>query len=155
MKLTMVSVQQRKPPFRDRVDYSRIVKGHKDSEGKMQPARRDEMLGSPDLEHANTSYMERLNLTMRMAMRQMSRKTNAFSKRAEHLGYHMDLFVTYYNWCRKHKTLKTTPAVAAGLAPWPYDIDWIVSLIEAGDSKPGSRGTYKKRSRGDASEMEV
>ena len=38
--------------------------------------------------------------------------------------------MTYYNWCRVHKTLGTTPAVAAGLADWPYDMDWIVSLIE-------------------------
>ena len=40
-----------------------------------------------------------------------------------------------------------TPAVVAGLADHPYDIDWLVGLVEARDLKPGKRGPYRKRQK--------
>ena len=62
-------------------------------------------------------------------------------------AYQIALFATFYNWCRKHLTLETTPAVAAGLTDVVYDVDWLVGLIEDRDWQPGPRGPYKKRLR--------
>ncbi len=73
------------------------------------------VLGNPDPEHANTSYIERQNLTLRMSSRRFTRLTNAFSKKAENLAHALALHYMHYNFCRKHMTIKTTPAMAAGL----------------------------------------
>ena len=59
----------------------------------------------------------------------------------------MALFVTFYNWVRIHQTLEVTPAMAAGLTKELRDMDWLVSLVEARDSKPGPRGPYKTEGR--------
>lgn len=71
--------------------------------------------GVPDPEHISTAYVERSNLTMRMSMRRFTRLTNAFSKKAENLQRACALNFMYYNFCRRHQTLKTTPAIKAGL----------------------------------------
>jgi hypothetical protein len=62
-----------------------------------------------------SSHIERSNLTMRMQNRRWTRLTNAFSKSWENHTLMFALFVAWYNFCRPHMTLKTTPAVAAGL----------------------------------------
>ena len=51
----------------------------------------------------------------------------------------------YYNFCRKHATLKTTPAVAAGVTRRVWTVEDIVKLIDERTPKPGPRGPYKKR----------
>ncbi|MHB8595165.1 MAG: IS1 family transposase [Acidimicrobiales bacterium] len=71
--------------------------------------------GVPDPDHISTAYVERQNLTMRMSMRRFTRLTNGFSKKAENLQRAIALNFAYYNLCRKHSTIKTTPAIAAGL----------------------------------------
>lgn len=72
--------------------------------------------GNPDMERVSTSYCERLNLSVRMHNRRFTRLTNAHSKSAEHHAAMVALFVAYYNFVRKHETLKKqTPAMAAGL----------------------------------------
>ena len=88
--------------------------------------------GDPDLALQGTSFVERLNLTLRMEIRRYMRKTNAFSKSTERHAEHVALWALYYNWVRKHRTLKTTPAVAAGLSPYVQPMDWIARMLEAG-----------------------
>jgi hypothetical protein len=83
------------------------------------------MLGLPDPDKISTSYVERQNLTMRMGMRRFTRLTNAFSKKIENLAWAVSLHFMHYNFARVHQSLKTTPAVAAGVADhvWtPYEI---------------------------------
>lgn len=64
----------------------------------------------------STSYVERSHLTLRMSCRRFGRLTNGFSKRLEpHLAA-VALHVAYYNLCRVHESLRTTPAVALGIA---------------------------------------
>jgi IS1 family transposase/transposase-like protein len=71
------------------------------------------------------SHVERLNLSLRMGTRRFTRLTNAFSKSVRHHEAAVALWVTYYNFCRVHSTLKTTPAVKAGLT----DSEWTVENL--------------------------
>ena len=85
--------------------------------------------GFPDKKHISTSYVERQNLTMRMGMRRFTRLTNAFSKKVENLQHALALHFMHYNFCRVHKTLGMTPAMAAGLVDHPWSVGEILSLV--------------------------
>jgi hypothetical protein len=63
----------------------------------------------------STSYVERQNLTMRMAIRRFTRLTNAFSKKLDNLKAACALHFAYYNFCRVHQSLRCTPAMEAGV----------------------------------------
>ncbi len=78
--------------------------------------------GDPDPDHISTSFVERQNLTMRMAMRRFTRLTNAFSKKLSHLKAAVALHFAYYNFCRVHSSLRVTPAMEAGLADHVWSI---------------------------------
>ena len=135
------------------VDYSQLIKLYgpeKEGEKRYSPAKclgafEKPITGNPDPLHISTSYVERHNLTMRMSMRRFTRLTNAFSKRVQHHIYHVALYTVWFNFCRIHKTLRVTPAMASGLSDTVRDVDWIAGLVEARDPKPGPRGPYKKR----------
>ena len=99
--------------------------------------------GDPDLRKANTSYVERHNLTMRMGMRRFTRLTNGFSKRVEKHGAMVSLYTLQYNFCRFHKTLRVTPAMEIGLTDTVHDMEWIVGLIDARAPKPNRPKTYR------------
>jgi len=51
----------------------------------------------------------------------------------------------HYNFVRIHKTLKTTPAMAAGVSNALWSMNDVVALIDAKEAmKDRSRGKYKK-----------
>jgi IS1 family transposase len=87
--------------------------------------------GNPDPDHANTSYAERHNLTMRMQMRRFTPLTNAFSKKIENHGHALALYFFWYNWVRSHKAHKLTPAMATGLTKSPMEMTDLVTMIDA------------------------
>jgi hypothetical protein len=86
--------------------------------------------GSPDPKHISTSYTERANLTMRMSMRRFTRLTNAFSKKLENHAHMVALYALWYNFVRIHKTLRTSPAMAAGIESRLWSMEDVVRLIE-------------------------
>jgi IS1 family transposase len=86
--------------------------------------------GNPDPDRISTSYVERQNLTMRMGMRRFTRLTNGFSKKIENLVWAVSLHFAHYNFCRVHTTLKTTPAVAAGVADHVWSLEEIAALLD-------------------------
>lgn len=88
--------------------------------------------GNPD--RPSTSHVERQNLTMRMGMRRFTRLTNAFGKKVENSAHSIALHFMHYNFCRIHKTLRVTPAMAAGLTDHIWEIADIVKLIEDAES---------------------
>lgn len=94
-------------------------------------------IGDPDEDLISTSHVERHNLSMRSHMKRYTRSTNAFSKKYENHCHALALYFVFYNFIRVHITLKTTPAVAAGIADKPYDIEWLLSLIDARAAKKG------------------
>jgi hypothetical protein len=69
----------------------------------------------PDPDFVSTAYLERQNLTMRMSKRRFTRLTNGFSKKAQNLQRALALNFMFYNFCRKHQTIKTTLAIKARL----------------------------------------
>jgi hypothetical protein len=85
----------------------------------------------PDPNHVSTSYAERSNLNVRMHTRRFTRLTNAFSKKVENHAHSVALFAMYYNFARIHKTLRTTPAMAAGVTKRLWEIGDIVGVLEA------------------------
>ncbi|SRR5258706_7368430 len=84
--------------------------------------------GNPDPKHVSTSYVERHNLTMRMGMRRFTRLTNGFSKKIENHAAMVAIHSLYYNFGRIHKSLRITPAMAAGLADHVWSLEEIVLL---------------------------
>jgi transposase-like protein len=83
--------------------------------------------GNPDKRHISTSYIERQNLTLRMMNRRFTRLTNAFSKKLTHLKAAITLHFAYYNFCRVHSSIKTTPAIKAGLTDHVWAIAELIS----------------------------
>jgi IS1 family transposase len=144
-----------KGAFDDDIDYARLIKLYgqdPEAERRYSPpvcigTDAHVVSGDPDPDHISTSYIERQNLTMRMSMRRFTRLTNAFSKKLENLTAAVSLHFFHYNFCRVHKTLKTTPAVAAGVTDHVWTLDELISLLVEAEATPTRRGRYAK-SRG-------
>jgi transposase-like protein/IS1 family transposase len=109
----------------ERVDYAQLIKIYTvdvpEDARRYSPPRLAEAIptpiyGYPDENRICTSHVERQNLTMRMCMRRLTRLTNGFSKKWANLRAALALHFAWYNFCRRHITLKgATPAMAAGL----------------------------------------
>ena len=84
--------------------------------------------GDPDPKYVSTSFVERQNVTMRMGMRRFTRLTNAFSKKVENHCAMVAIHFLYYNFGRIHKTLRVTPAMAAGLTDHVWSLEEITLL---------------------------
>ena len=120
------------------IDYAVLVKlygSDPSAEKRYSPpvcigTERTKVMGRPDPKHVSTSYVERQNLTMRMSMRRFTRLTNASSKKLENHAAAISLHFMHYNFCRVHQTLKTTPAVAAGVADHIWSVEEIVRLLD-------------------------
>jgi IS1 family transposase len=139
--------------FGDDIDFAQLVKAYGNTPGpagRYSPpecigAEKRRIRGRPDIDHVSTSFVERSNLTMRMHMRRFTRLTNAFSKKVENHAYAVALHMMYYNFVRIHKTLRMTPAMAAGVSDRLWEIADIAKLVEDAEAAPARRGSYKKR----------
>lgn len=139
------------------IDYAMLVKIYgsapESAKGRYSPAEctgavKTRIEGNPDPKHVSTSYAERANLTMRMHMRRFTRLTNAFSKKLENHAHAVALHMMYYNFVRIHKSLRMTPAMAAGVSTRLWEIGDIVALVEAAEAQADrKRGTYKARGK--------
>lgn len=110
-------------------------------------ATKRRIAGEPDIAHVSTSYVERSNLSIRMQNRRFTRLTNAFSKKFQNHVHALALYFAFYNFVRVHKTLRITPAMAAGIVDRLWSIDDIIARMDADAPKAGPRGPYKKRER--------
>jgi IS1 family transposase len=135
------------------VDYAMLVKLYgeapESAKGRYSPAectgaKKTRIEGNPDMAHVSTSYAERQNLTMRMSMRRFTRLTNAFSKKFENHAHMVAIYAVHYNFLRLHKTLRVTPAMAAGLSATLMTWEDLLAIMDAEVPKPGPRGPYKK-----------
>ena len=135
------------------VDYAMLIKHYgQTSEGQKRYSPPEcigietrVIEGKPDPKHISTSYVERSNLNIRMHNRRFTRLTNAFSKKFESHVNMVAIYTVFYNWVRIHKTLRVTPAMAAGLTDKLMDMIDVVALIDAAAEKPRRPATYRKR----------
>ena len=135
------------------IDYAQLIKLYGESAGapgRYSPAectgiKKIRVEGRPDPAHVSTSYVERANLTMRMQMRRFTRLTNGFSKKAESHLHMVALYTVWYNFCRMHKTLRCSPAMAAGINKTLWSMTDVVAMMDARAEAPKPRGPYKPR----------
>jgi IS1 family transposase len=124
--------------FGSDVDYGQIIKTY-GVETSIQPQRRYSapeitsiekkvISGRPDFDLISTSYVERLNATTRLHMKRLARLTHAFSKKRENFTAAVGLHFAYYNFVRRHNTLRMTPAMAAGVTSGFWSV---ADLVEA------------------------
>lgn len=140
--------------FGANIDFAQLVKMYgtqgqtKEESRRYSPAEctgieKKVITGNPNFKDISTSYVERQNLTMRMHMRRFTRLTNAFSKKLENHMHAISVYFMFYNFCKIHKSLRVTPAMAAGITDHVWDVIDIVKLIP--EEAPKKRGPYKKR----------
>jgi IS1 family transposase len=124
--------------FGSDVDYGQCVKVYahdaaqhperKYSAPHFASAYRRPITGNPEMELVSTSHVERLNATTRLHMRRLTRLTLAFSKKLENFEAAVGLHFAYYNFVKRHNTLRSTPAMAAGIE---RDFWSVGQLVEA------------------------
>lgn len=132
--------------FGSEIDYGMLVKVYtegnagegaerKYSPGECCHTRKEKMIGDPDLKHISTSFIERQNLSARMMMRRYTRLTNAFSKKLENHSAAVALNYFAYNFIRIHRSLRCTPAMAAGVTKRLWEVSDLVALWEADEAR--------------------
>lgn len=118
--------------FHNEIDFAMLNKQYTEPKGKQfgkyNGAIKERQIGAPDVSKISTSIVERNNLTMRMNCKRLTRKTNAHSKKAENHSHAVALHFFYYNFCRIHKTIRITPAMAAGVTDRLWSIEDMVNL---------------------------
>jgi transposase-like protein/IS1 family transposase len=117
--------------FGAQVDYAQLVKEFGaeggDEQRRYAPPRligaeKITVSGNPDEAKVCTSHVERHNWTLRGHLRRMTRLSNGFSRKRANLRAALALFFAYYNFCKFHKAIRMTPAMAAGLTRRPWSI---------------------------------
>lgn len=118
-------------------DYGQIIKtyGHAETSDNRRysapefvSCEKKVIAGRPNERLISTSYIERLNATTRLHMRRLTRLTLAFSKKRENFEAAVGLHFAYYNFVKRHNTLRCTPAMAAGVESRFWNVG---DLVEA------------------------
>lgn len=136
------------------LDYAQMFKLYGDvpeaSKGRYNPVectgiQNVKFTGDPHMRDVSTHYIERQNLNIRIGTRRFNLVTNAASKKLDNHIYALALYFMHYNFCCIHKTLQTSPAMAAGVSKTMWSMEDIVNAMDARAPQPGKRGPYKKR----------
>jgi IS1 family transposase len=124
--------------FGGKINFAQLVKqyskesvnkdGKIDKRERYTGAEKRVISGKPNKKYITTSHVERQNLTMRMGVRRLGRKTNAFSKKLDNHWYALALHFVYYNFCKIHSSLRVTPAMEAKLTKKPMKFEDIAQL---------------------------
>jgi IS1 family transposase len=102
--------------------------GRNEGVRRLKTAERKAVVGSPDLESLTTSHIERAFLTVRQELKRFQRKGLGYSKDLEMHKLAVALHFGVYNFVRLHKTLGTTPAVAAGVEFERWSLEQVVEM---------------------------
>jgi transposase-like protein/IS1 family transposase len=122
--------------FRHQIDYGTEIKvfaGDAVCKGKsinprfnpvrLQECKRTRKIGDPDMGEVNTSHVERLNLSMRLFNRRLTRLTLGYSKKLSNLRHSVALLTAFYNYCRPHNSLNgETPAMVHKLTDHKWSV---------------------------------
>lgn len=122
----------------ERVDYAQIVKEYASSDPsdlrrysspEVIGAHKYPVFGDPNPDLISTSYVERVNLTTRLHVKRLSRLTLCFSKKRENFEAAIALYLAYYNFCKRHATVRSTPAMALGLEDRQWTVENLLHAI--------------------------
>ena len=138
--------------FADGVDYAQLVKSYS-AEHSVQAARRYSpahvvwvdrrvMSGQPDRRRISTAYVERQNLTLQTQQRRFTRLSSSFSKKLENHCAAVSLYVSHYNLCRVHETIRMTPAMALGVTDHIWTIGELVERASQPEAMPERRQSF-------------
>jgi IS1 family transposase len=127
--------------FPNGVDYAVVQKtysagaAHVDGKRRYSPpafvkSEKQVVFGNPDNKRISTSLVERANLSMRMGMRRFTRLTNAFSKKLENHMHAVSFYFMVYNFVKIHSSIKTTPAMEAGVTDFLWSMDDIALMAD-------------------------
>jgi IS1 family transposase len=121
------------------VDFAMLVKHYNEvapedrrrySPARFVSATKTPIFGEPDEKLISTSYIERQNLNIRMSNRRMTRLTNAFSKKVENHKHQLAINFAHHNFARIHRSLRCTPAMAAGITSTVWSIGDLVKVAD-------------------------
>lgn len=124
---------------RQGVDFAMLVKHYNEvapedrrrySPARFVSATKTPIFGEPDEKLISTSYIERQNLNIRMSNRRMTRLTNAFSKKVENHKHQLAINFAHHNFARIHRSLRCTPAMAAGITSTVWSIGDLVKVAD-------------------------
>lgn len=134
-------VQAIEAAFNDRVDHAVLRKSYEGGPGVVEGRRRyspatfvkaskEAVCGNPNMALASTSIVERSNLSLRMGNRRFTRLTNAFSKKMENHMHAVSFYFMVYNFTKVHKSIRTTPAMEAGVTDFLWSMEDIVLMAD-------------------------
>ena len=132
------------------VDYARLHKTYeiepagpgRYSPPKVVATEKEPIFGEPVTELVSTSFVERMNLTLRTELRRFTRLTNGHSKKLENHIAAIALYIAFYNLGRRHTTIRVTPGMEAGVTKEIWDMSRIV------DTALEYRANAKKKASG-------
>jgi IS1 family transposase len=123
---------------------------HRYSPAAVIAVARQVVRGEP--EEISTSYVERNNLSIRMASRRFTRLTNGFSKKLDNHLSAVGLYVAHYNLCRVHESLspnarnQATPAMALGITDRVWSLgDLIDAALAVATPDPTETAPDRRR----------
>jgi len=133
--------------FGSEVDYAQLHKVYRapmENETRYSPAKcigcdMKAVSGNPDFKHVSTSFVERQNWTVRTTMRRYTRLSNGFSRKLENHAAATALNYFAYNFIKIHRTLRMSPAMAAGVTDRLWDVNDLVVLWEAYEQRRAER----------------
>src|SRR5436305_2594186 len=123
-----------------RVDYGQVIKefgneggeeGRRYAPPRLIGQEKIAVSGNPDEDRTCTSHVERGNWTLRGHLRRFTRLSNGFSRKKSNLRAALALYFGYYNFCRMHRSIRMTPAMAAGIAKKPWSLAELLAAAQA------------------------
>jgi len=129
------------------VDYAQLHKVYRapmENETRYSPAccigcSTKDVTGNPDPKHISTSFVERQNWSVRTSMRRYTRLSNGFSRKLQNHAAATALNYFAYNFIRIHRTLRTSPAMAAGVTDRLWSAKDLAALWEAYEQRRAER----------------
>jgi IS1 family transposase len=114
--------------FEGDVDYGQVVKTYRVGKVREEHPFIKKMIvfGNPEPKRISTSLVERANLTNRMQLRRFTRRVNAHSKKLRNHVAAVSRWIAFYNFCRVHQTLRTSPAVALNVTDHVWSIEELI-----------------------------
>ena len=117
------------PAARFDVCGTHATKGRRYTPAKCIGAVPTVITGRPDPAHISTSYVERQNWSVRTSMRRYTRLSNGFSRKIENHMAAVAINYFAYNFIKIHRTLRVSPAMAAGVTTRLFEVSDLVALL--------------------------